>query len=404
MNQFSNRLLIVDDETGICDFISNVAEGIGYEVRTTSDPDKFLSLLDKFRPSTLIIDLNMPEIDGIELLRMLGDQQCQGAVLLISGADSRVLAAAEKSGTGHGLKMLGVLQKPLLLSDLRDTLQAVRTKQRVTTESDLREALESAQLTVHYQPKVTRQQDGEWQIEGAEALVRWQHPEIGLVMPNEFIPLAEETGLISALTDYVLRTAVEQMRVWHDSGIDAGIAVNVASDLMSDLGFPDRLAVLLNEYSVDSSRLTLEVVERTAMEVSQQSIDVLTRLRLKGIQLSVDDFGTGYSSLYQLLRMPFSELKIDRSFVMEVNSNADARAIVKASINLAHNLKMSVCAEGVESQEIWDFLDAEGCDKVQGYFISKPVNAAAFEKIYYDTNSVAGDAKRNKPYLVTASE
>ena len=400
MNQIPYRLLIIDDEPAICDFVSGVAEGLGYEVSATGDPDKFLSLLGDFRPNTLIIDLNMPEVDGIELLRVLGADHYQGAVLLMSGVDPKVLVAAQESGTSHGLNMLGILEKPMLVSDLRDTLQKARTTLRVTTESDLRKALKLGQLTIHYQPKVARHQESGWRIKGAEALVRWQHPEFGLVMPNEFIPLAEETGLISAITDYVLRAAVAKMRFWHDSGMDVGVAVNIPSDLLTDLDLPDRLMVLFDEYGVDSSRLTLEVTEGTAMEVSKHNIDVLTRLRLKGIQLSIDDFGTGYSSLRQLLRLPFNELKIDRSFVMEASSNADARTIVKASISLAHNLNMSVCAEGVESQEIWDFLDAEGCDTAQGYFFSKPVSAAAFEKLFHDRNSAADDAKSNKLILV----
>ncbi len=403
MDQTSNRLLIIDDEAAICDFVSGVAERLGYQVRATGDPDEFLSLLGDFRPSTLILDLNMPEIDGIELLRILGADHYQGAVLLISGVDPKVLAAAEKSGTSHGLNMLGVLEKPMLVSELRHTLQKARTTLRVTTESELRKALEFGQLTVHYQPVVARHQERRWRIEGAEALVRWQHPEFGLVMPNEFIPLAEEAGLISALTDYVLRAAVEQMRVWHDSGMNVGVAVNVASNLMSDLDFPDRLMTLLREYDVDSPKLTLEVTERTAIEASQHSVDVLTRLRVKGIQLSVDGFGTGYLWLSQLLQLPFNELKIDRSFVMEASSNVDARAIVKASINLAHNLNMSVCAEGVESQEIGDFLYAEGCDKAQGYFFSKPVSAAAFEKLLHDRHSAAADAKRIERILVAVN-
>ncbi len=397
MDQIPNRLLIIDDEAGIRDFISNVAKGIGYKVRATGDPDEFLSLLGDFRPSTLIIDLNMPKVDGIKLLGILGTKQYQGAVMVISGAESRVLAAAQKSGTRHGLKVLGVVQKPISLSDLRDTLQAARSMQRVVTESDLREALELGQLTIHYQPMVARQENDEWRIEGAEALVRWQHPEYGLVMPDEFITLAEKAGLISALTDYVFRTVVEQMRVWNDSGMDVGIAVNVASELMSDPDFPDRLMVLFGEYRVDSSKLTIEVSERMAMEAGEQDIDVLARLRLKGVQLSIDNFGTGHSSLSQLFQLPFSELKIDRLFVMEINSNAEARTIVKASIHLAHNLNMSICATGVDNQETWDFLDAEGCDKFQGYVISKPVSAASFEKFFHDWHSATGDAKPNDP-------
>ena len=138
MNQISNRLLIIDDEAGICDFVSGVAERLGYEVSATGDPDKFLSLLGDFRPNILIIDLNMPDVDGIELLRVLGADHYPGAVLLMSGVDPKVLVAAQESGTSHGLNMLGVLEKPMLVSDLRHTLQKARTTQRVTTESDLR--------------------------------------------------------------------------------------------------------------------------------------------------------------------------------------------------------------------------------------------------------------------------
>lgn len=403
MNQISNRLLIIDDEDGICDFISNAAKRIGYEARATGDPNEFLSLLDDFRPNTLIMDLNMPAVDGIELLGILGTKQYQGAIMVISGAESRVLAAAQKSGVSHGLNMLGVLQKPVTLPELRDALRKARTTQRVTTESDLRQAIELGQLTVHYQPMVTREENNEWRIVGAEALVRWQHPEYGLVMPNEFIPLAEEAGLISVVTDYVFRTVVEQMRVWRDNGMDVGVAVNVASELMSDPDFPDRLMVLLREYEVDSSKLTIEVSEHMAMEAGEQDIDVLVRLRLKGIELCIDDFGTGHSSLSQLFQLPFSELKIDRPFVMELGINVEARVIVKASIHLAHNLNMTICASGVHSQEIWDFLEAEGCDKFQGYLISKPVSAAEFEKLFHEGIRTDDEAKVDEPIPAVGS-
>lgn len=389
MNCIPNRLLIIDDEATMCDFIGRAASGVGYEVRATGDPDQFRTLLHEFKPGTLIIDLNMPKIDGIELLELLGDNGYQGAVLVISGADPRVLAAADKSGAQHGLNMLGALQKPVSLSQLQDALRTARATQRVITEHDLRRALESRQLILHYQPKIARQEASGWLIEGAEALVRWQHPKFGLLMPDTFIPLAEATGLMMELTNYVIRAAVVQIRAWQERGLDMNVAVNISGSCISDRQFPDRLVDLLAKYGVENSKLTLEVTESSAMKDPTGSIDVLARLRLKGIQLSIDDFGTGYSSLGQLFRMPFSELKIDRSFVAEIIHNPEAKAIVTASINLAHNLNMSVCAEGVESQEILDFLEAEGCDTVQGYLISKPISATAFEKLLQEQNGVA---------------
>ena len=389
MNCIPNRLLVIDDEATMCDFIGRAASGVGYEVRTTGDPDQFRTLLREFKPGMLIMDLNMPKIDGIELLELLGDNGYQGAVLVISGADPRVLAAADKSGALHGLNMLGALQKPVSLSQLQDALQTVRATQRVLTERDLRGALKSRRLILHYQPKIARQEASGWLIEGAEALVRWQHPEFGLLMPDTFIPLAEATGLITELTNYVIRAAVYQMSAWKERGLDVDVAVNVSGSCISDRAFPDRLADLLEEHGVENSRLILEVTENSAMKDRAGNVDVLARLRLKGIQLSIDDFGTGYSSLSQLFRMPFSELKIDRSFVAEIIHNAEAKAIVIASINLAHNLNMSVCAEGVESQEVLNFLEAEGCDKVQGYLISKPISATAFEELLKEQNGVA---------------
>ncbi len=203
--------------------------------------------------------------------------------------------------------------------------------------------------------------------------MRWDRPNQGLLPPDEFIPLAERTSLIDSLTDYVLHAALEQITQWRTNGRPVAVAVNLAPQLLSDLNLPDRLSDLLKRYGVDGSEVILEITESAAMTDVARTMDILTRLRLKGIELSMDDFGTGYSTLVELYRMPFSEMKIDKSFVIDVNRNKEAEVIVRSIVDLGHNLELKVCAEGVETEEAMDFLRAIKCDLAQGYFLSKPL-------------------------------
>ena len=355
MKNASNRLLIVDDEAGIRDFLSAVAQGLGFEVHAVGNADEFTVAVEEFKPTAMILDLNMPGSDGIELLRYLAEEKSEAQILVISGEDSRVINAAERLGSAQGLHMAGVLQKPVMLPELEAVLN--RVMRETITEADLLEAIETGNLLLNYQPKLSHNGDGVWSICGAEALVRWRHPELGVVMPDSFIPMAEETGLIGPLTDVVLRETLEQNAIWSEHGLDTNIAVNIAPQLLGDVEFPDRLSLLLKEYGVEGSRITLEITETAAMKNVDTMMDIFARLRLRGIRLSIDDFGTGYSSMKQLFCMPFNELKIDRSFVLEIPSSSEARTIVKSMIQLADTLNMVACAEGVENQEVLDFLE-----------------------------------------------
>ena len=268
---------------------------------------------------------------------------------------------------------MDALQKPILVPELERVLSRVSGEERPITEHDLGEAISAGELVLHYQPKVELKSGRAWTMDSVEALVRWDCPNRGLVPPDEFIPLAERTGLIDSLTEYVLHAALEQITQWSNDGLSVAVAVNLAPQLLSDLDLPDRLSDLLTEYGVDGSALIVEVTESAAMTDTARTMDILTRLRLKGIKLSMDDFGTGYSSLVELYRMPFSEMKIDKSFVIDVNRNKEAEVIVRSIVDLGHNLGLKVCAEGVETEEAMDFLRAIKCDIAQGYFLSKPL-------------------------------
>ena len=367
------RLLVIDDEPDICDFVKEVAEKQGFDVATAENFDQFGTAHRSFRPSVIVLDLRMPEVDGIELLRFLAKEKCRAHIVLMSGLDQKVLHTASQLGATHGLRMLDALQKPILVAELERVLSRVSGEERPITEHDLGEAISAGELVLHYQPKVKLGSEGSREVSSLEALVRWDRPGHGLVPPDEFIPLAETTGLIDSLTDYVLHAALKQIAQWRKHRSSVAVAVNLAPQLLSDLDLPDRLSDLLAEYGVDGSVLIVEVTESAAMTDAARTMDILTRLRLKGIELSMDDFGTGYSSLVELYRMPFSEMKIDKSFVIDVNRDKEAEVIVRSIVDLGHNLGLKVCAEGVETEEAMNFLRSIKCDLAQGYYISKPL-------------------------------
>jgi len=371
-----NTLLVLDDEPDMCEFIKDVAVDMGFEVEAATNHDQFRRLYRSFNPALIVLDLQMPHADGIELLRFLAASGCQSRILLVSGMDPRVLATARQLGVSRGLKMLGTLSKPFALEDLEGLFRKALQAEQPVTEGDLKRAIEDGQLAVHYQPKARLKDSTVSVIEEAEALVRWHHPAYGLVMPGAFVPLAEKTGLIGPLTDFVLHAVATQLKSWQDEGVELSVAVNLAPQLLTQLQFPDHLARLLDKYDVAHSRLTLEITESAAMSDTIRTLDILARFRVKNIGLSIDDFGTGYSSLVELHRAPFNELKIDKSFVMDVDQNEDSEIIVRSIVNLAHNLGLSVCAEGVENPAALELLRGLGCEKIQGYLLSRPMPAS----------------------------
>jgi len=238
---------------------------------------------------------------------------------------------------------------------------------------ELRHAIDAGELVLHYQPKV-RVATGE--VVGVEALVRWQHPRLGLLGPDRFIPLAEETGLIKSLTDWVLRTALSQSREWHAYGFELPVAVNLSARSLHDAELPSAIAVILAETGAEPGWLELELTESCLLEDARRATQLLRRLQALGVRVAIDDFGTGYSSLAYLKQLPVQQLKIDRSFVQQLGSDENDAAIVRATIELGHSLGLAVVAEGVEDAASWQFLNQLGCDEAQGYYLTRPVPPA----------------------------
>jgi diguanylate cyclase (GGDEF)-like protein len=268
-----------------------------------------------------------------------------------------------------------------------DSEQDTSDAARLALAGELRRAIENEELVVYFQPKAELESG---RIVGAEALVRWQHPERGFIPPNEFVPIAERTGLIKPLSRYVVASALRQCQAWNATGLELHVAVNLTIPDLLDLELPDRIAALLTETGVRPEQLELEITETTILADPFRVRRVLSRLNEMGLRLAIDDFGTGYSSLAYLKSLPVQTIKIDRSFVMGMCEDASDATIVRSTIDLGRNLGLRVVAEGVESQEVWDALLADGCSLAQGYFIGRPAPAEELTVLLEERAARAG--------------
>ena len=385
MTMSNNRVLIVDDDQRICRIIKRIADELGVESCAIDNPELCESTYLDYKPNIILLDLKMPKLDGVELLRKLAVQCSKAAIILVSGMDNSVLETTSDLGKSLGLNMAGFLNKPIDIDSVKKILdkQFEPIKERKinslqVTENELFQAIEQNELLVYYQPQIHLESG---KIMGVEALVRWQHPEHGLLFPDTFIPLAEKNKeLIALLTYAVLKVALQDDVLLRNQGIELNLSINLSANLLSDLNLPNKVEELINTYHFDSHRLLLEVTESGAMEDPSLTMDILTRLRIKNFRLSIDDFGTGFSSLVQLYRMPFTEIKVDKSFVMKAMTDKEAAEIVRITIDLGHSLGLDVVAEGIEDKETYNWLKELGCDLGQGFFISKPVDVVQFSE------------------------
>jgi len=366
-----NRLLVIDDEPAVGKTINMIASGCGYEVRVTSDAVSFLDQLQRWHPTHIALDLQMPVVDGIELLRILGGRRCPAKIVIVSGVEGRVVETARRLGLERGLAIPAVLLKPFRAAELRHLLDDLAVREDWNSVTALAEALSHDALLLEFQPKIDLRS---WDAVGFEALARWQHPRHGVLMPDKFIPLAESAGMIDRLIDRMIELGLAQLAAW-GAKVEGTLAINLSGRNVDDLAFADRLRDRCIERGIQPQRIVLELTESSAMTDPVRAMDILARLRLKGFRLSLDDFGAGFSSLLQLARLPFSELKIDKSFVRECDRSPEARAIVKSTIDLAHNLGLRAVAEGVESAGALQLIAELGCDLAQGYHIAKPMPA-----------------------------
>lgn len=388
--KYDIRILALDDDAFMLKLLSHVLAELGHihVVCHKSGPEALAACdTPDGMPDLILLDINMPGMDGVEFVRHLAERKYFGCLILVSGEDDLMLRATEKLARAHSLSVLGSLRKPPIPANLSALLEKCLTRRalpaaagacapgKIYTADAVRVAIAKGELVNYYQPKVAV---ATGRVVGAEALVRWRHPEDGLVFPDRFIPLAEMHGLIGELTRVVLREALAQIRDWQEAGLSLRVAVNVSMDDLAALEFADFVVAETAAAGVPSRSLVLEVTESRLMQRLTTVLDVLTRLRLKRFNLSIDDFGTGHSSLAQLRDIPFDELKIDQSFTHRAWRDERLRAMFEASLELSRRLGMEAVAEGVEDADDWNFLRTISCPVAQGYFIARPMPAADF--------------------------
>lgn len=378
------RLLVVDDEHIERMLVAHAAAPLGFTVDAAGSLDEAAVLLSRHVYDAVVLDLALGETESISLLPALCAGATDPVVIFVSGMDDRVRAASARLAGTLGLRVAGTLAKPVAPAALRALLR--RTPERTApavhadapppSESELALALAQGELAAAFQPKVTLRTGA---VKGVEALARWHRVDGSVLLPDLFIPLAEASGLIVPLTAVILQQSFAACRRWQRRYPGCGVAVNISPLALANPALPDQIEDMLRRADLAPSALIAEITESMIIADPVLAAEVLTRLRIKGIGLAIDDFGTGHSSLLSLMRLPFTELKIDKSFVVACEMDMEAWKIIRATISLAHELGMSVVAEGIETATIARRLTEVGCDIGQGWYFGRAMPEAGLE-------------------------
>ena len=396
------RILIVDDDQLMIDLLGRVIRRLGVRsAMTANDGAAGLIALDEADYDLAFCDIDMPGMDGVEFLRHLGARPNPPAVVVISSTAEVVVKTVEEIGIAHRLRVLGALRKPASVDDVRSVFDrflertepsvASRGSGNLELHADEVLALLPDALELHYQPIHHTETRA---VRAIEALARLKHPKLGLIGPSIFVPVCERNGASTVLLRAVLRQAVADLaRLRTEVEPSLHLAVNISAD---DLASPDlvaEIAAMVRAADVPMDALTLELTETRIVRDTAVPVEILTRLRVRGVQLAIDDYGTGFASLKQLKRIPFTELKIDRTFVSNAHREPRTREMLASTIELAHKLDLLTVAEGVETEDELELVRSLGCDYAQGYLLS---NAMPFAELheYLNPDYVTGPVTR----------
>jgi EAL domain-containing protein (putative c-di-GMP-specific phosphodiesterase class I)/CheY-like chemotaxis protein len=400
LKRSATSILVLDDDPFMLRLLSRMLANLEFTSVTACDNGhSALQQMDHADnpPNLILLDLNMPEMDGVEFVHKLVERRYTGSLILVSGEDQHVLQTAQKMVQEHRIPLLGRLSKPVTLEALAATLEKwaapAQAGSRVYGADELRTAIANGELVNHYQPKV---EVATGRVMGMETLVRWNHPKDGMVSPGQFVGVAETHGLIGELTAVVLSGALAQARNWQEAGLPLQLAVNVSMDNLASPDFTDAAAQLAAKAGVPPQQVVLEVTENRLMqEELRVPLETLTRLRLKRFRLSVDNFGTGHSPLSRLRDIPFDELKMDRSIVHGAYADDALHVKYDSSLVRARELHMAAVAVGVEDPGDWNLLRRTGCDFAQGYFIAHPMPATDLSAWMEDWRRRVGNGYRD---------
>lgn len=330
-----------------------------------------------------LLEIDLPSMDGMELIRHISKGEDNCAFAIVSGHDQSLLFSVETMSKAYGVEVLGTLEKPVSPESLkhlverfaqREARRSTRSSTRQMTLDEITEGLANDQFLPYFQPKIDLMSR---QVVGVEAFARWPHPKFGMLAPATFIPVLESLQLMGPLTNVIIQKSLDAAKLWQQQDIPLTVSVNVSPSVLAEQDFAERVIGFAAERGVEPRGVIFEITESGAVTEGPHFLENLARLRMHGFGLSVDDYGTGKTSLQQLMRIPFSELKIDRSFVTGAESNHAIELVLSSSIAVCHRLDRRSVAVGVETRQDWDFLLKLGCTYAQGYYIAKPMEREA---------------------------
>lgn len=382
------NFLVVEDQGFQRWVAANVLAGLGAkQVICAADGREALEFLARADPAIDIVisDLDMPEMDGMELIRHMGESGRPISLILMSALERSLVASVEQMARAYGVNLLGAIEKPPTAKKLgaliaaHSSVAASSANEPLSTEpvsdAEIDRALQAGEFEAFFQPKVDMRTQ---QVKGVEAIARWRHPTRGVISPDAFVGRLETSERIGSFTDRMLDGAAFNCRLWRKEGADATVAVNLSLHVLADEGLVERMLELVRSHGIVPRDVVFEVTESAAASDPGRTLENLSRLRMRGFGLSIDDYGTGYSSMQRLSRVPFTELKIDQSFVKHATTDPASRAVLESSLEMAQKLGIVAVAEGVETRAQWDLLLGLRCPVAQGFYIAKPMDGGEF--------------------------
>ena len=380
------RFLVVEDQGFQRWALGRLLENLGAtRIFSAADGHAALEIFKSLEPpiDVIVTDLNMPGMDGIQFIRHLGELGVPVALIVTSEQDRALIASVGTMARAYGVDVLDAIEKPVTNRKLAAALDrfvapgvaAERHGLPAFSVDEILAGLARDEFEPYFQAKVEVETG---RVRGAEALARWKHPQHGIVPPAAFIPPLERAGELGAITVPMLSKAVIACRAWRAAGHDLTVAVNISLTSLADTELADRVLAIVTDHGLEPRHVVLEVTETAAASHLGKVLENLSRLRMRGFGLSIDDYGTGYSSMQQLVHIPFSELKIDQSFVRNAPAQPSCRAILESSLEVAGKLGMSAVAEGVETKPECRLLHELGCPLAQGYYFARPMAAEEF--------------------------
>jgi EAL domain-containing protein (putative c-di-GMP-specific phosphodiesterase class I)/CheY-like chemotaxis protein len=380
------HFLVVEDHGFQRWMAANLLESLGAKyVFSASDGREALLILEDREPpiDIIVTDLDMPGMDGMEFIRHVAEGKYPAALIVASAMEPALVASVEAMARAYGVQLLGAIPKPLTAKKVKEAIAGhlaaagvnAYAQPRNFSVEQLAAGLERGEFEPFFQAKIVSSTQA---TSGAEAVARWRNPKHGIVRPQDFIESMEENSLIDALTEIVVKEAARNCRRWREAGWDITVSVNLSGKSLRDVSLADRLGKIVGAEGLEPKHLVFEVTESVATGELGRALENLSRLRMRGFGLSIDDYGTGYSSMERLTRVPFTELKIDQSFVKNAATQPSSRAVVESSLEMAQKLGIVAVAEGVETRSEWELVRALGCPLVQGYYFARPMDATEF--------------------------